>query len=176
MPQKQNPDVFELVRGRTSKVIACASSVMGVLKGLPGGYQRDLQETKEPFLEGIKITREALRAVALVMANVEVDSEALLRGFSPGVFATDRALELVAAGVPFRDAYNDVKENLDKLGEYDPKVAVAAKVHEGASAGLNFKALAMRSSEGLRFAKRSRKRYYAAVSKLLGAEYPLGKS
>jgi len=171
MPQKQNPDVFELVRGRTSKVIACTNSVMGVLKGLPGGYQRDLQETKEPFLEGIGVTRNALRAVALVMANVEVDAAALLRGFSPGVFATDRALELVAAGVPFRDAYNDVKENLDSLGDVDPKVAVAAKVHEGASAGLDFKALKMRATEGLHFAKRERKRYYAAVSKLLGEEW-----
>lgn len=176
MPQKQNPDVFELVRGRASKVIACANCVMGVLKGLPGGYQRDLQETKEPFFEGVTVTREALRAVALVMSNVEIDSSALLKGFTPGVFATDRALELVAAGVPFRDAYNDVKENLDKLGDVDPKVALDAKVHEGATAGLDFNALKMRATEGLRFAKRSRKRYYAAVSKLLGEEYPLGRT
>jgi len=173
MPQKQNPDVFELVRGRTSKVLACTNSIMGVLKGLPGGYQRDLQETKEPFFDGIGVTRDALRAVALVMSNVEVDAKALERGFSPGVFATDRALELVADGVPFRDAYNDVKANLNKLGDYDPKTAVAAKVHEGASGGLDFKAMISRSSEGLRFAKANRKRYYATISKLLGVEYPV---
>ena len=144
---------------------------MVILKGLPGGYQRDLQETKEPFFDGIGITRDALRAVALVMSNVEVDAKALERGFSPGVFATDRALELVADGVPFRDAYNDVKANLDKLGDYDPKTAVAAKVHEGASGGLDFKAMRRRSAEGLRFAKINRKRYYATISKLLGVEW-----
>lgn len=172
MPQKQNPDVFELVRGRTSAVLAAANGITGILKGLPGGYQRDLQETKELFMNGIRITRQALRAVRLVMANVEVDKEALLRGFAPGVFATDRALELVAAGVPFRDAYNDVKENLDKLGEVDPQDALRAKVHEGAPAGLDFAMLKSRASEGLRFVRKARKGYYAALSKLLGVEYP----
>ncbi|MBT6411547.1 MAG: hypothetical protein HOK08_03780 [Betaproteobacteria bacterium] len=95
-----------------------------------------------------------------------------MRGFSPGVFATDRALELVASGVPFRDAYNDVKANLDQLGEVDPKVAIAAKVHEGAPAGLDFNGLKRRASDGLRFVKTKRKRYHAALSNLLGVPYP----
>jgi len=172
MPQKQNPDVFELVRARAARVLADANSVMVVLKGLPGGYQRDLQETKEPFMNGIGITRHALRAVRLVMENMTVDEDALLRGFSPGVFATDRALELVAIGVPFRDAYNDVKENLDALGAVDPRSAIRQKVHEGAPAGLDFKALKRRADDGLKFVKSSRRRYYSAISKLLGVSYP----
>jgi len=172
MPQKQNPDVFELVRARTSKVFAASNNIMEILKGLPGGYQRDLQETKEPFMEGMTVTRHSLRAVTLVMAHVEVDAEALLRGFSPGVFATDRALELVAAGVPFRDAYNDVKENLDALGSVDPKAAIKSKVHEGASAGLDFGAMKKRAAAGLKFVKTRRKSYYASLSKLLGVKYP----
>jgi argininosuccinate lyase len=172
MPQKQNPDVFELVRARTSKVLACTNSITGILKGLPGGYQRDLQETKEPFLEGIGVTRDALRAVALVMAEVKIDANALSRGFKPGVFSTDRALELVASGVPFRDAYHDVKANLDQLSGVDPKAAIAAKVHEGAPAGLDFKAMRQRASEGLAFVKKQKRRYYSAVTKLLGVNYP----
>jgi len=172
MPQKQNPDVFELIRARTSKVLACANSVTGILAGLPGGYQRDLQEAKEPFLEGISVTREALRVTALVMAEVQVDAKALARGFEPGVFATDRALELVAAGMPFRDAYNEVKATLDDLANADPKAALAAKVHEGAPAGLDFKMLKQRAAGGLRFVKAERKRYHAALSKLLGVAYP----
>jgi argininosuccinate lyase len=172
MPQKQNPDVFELVRARTSKVLASANTITGILKGLPGGYQRDLQETKEPFMEGVGVTRDALRAVALVMAEVGIDAEALARGFNPGVFSTDRALELVAAGMPFRDAYHDVKANLDQLGDVDPNVAIAAKVHEGAPAGLDFKALKQRAAEGSSFVKKQRKRYHGALSKLLGVVYP----
>ncbi|MBT3193605.1 MAG: argininosuccinate lyase [Verrucomicrobia bacterium] len=176
MPQKQNPDVFELVRARTAKVLACTNTIAGILKGLPGGYQRDLQETKEPFLEGVGVTRDALRAVALVMGHVEVDAPALKRGFNPGVFATDRALELVASGVPFRDAYNEVKAGLDQLGDVDPVVAIAAKVHEGAPAGLDFSGLKKRASDGIRFVRTRRKRYYSALSKLLGVPYPeLGK-
>ena len=106
------------------------------------------------------------------MAHVDVDKEALLRGFTPGVFATDRALELVAAGMPFRDAYDAVKANLAELDEVDPEVAVAAKVHEGAPAGLDFKGLRNRASDGLRFVKATRKRYYAVLSNLLGVAYP----
>jgi len=172
MPQKQNPDVFELIRARTAKVLACTNSITGILKGLPGGYQRDLQETKEPFLEGLSVTCASVQVAALVMASVEVDAKALASGFSPGVFATDRALELVAAGVPFRDAYDQVKSSLDELSQVDPKAAVAAKVHEGAPAGLDFKMLKGRSNEGLRFVRTARKRYHAALSKLLGVPYP----
>ncbi len=173
MPQKQNPDVFELVRARSARVLACASAVNTIIKGLPGGYQRDLQETKEPFMEGLAMTRSALRAVALVMAKVTVDRKALDAGFSPGVFATDRALELVSNGVPFRDAYRDVKENLDALTSVDPKKALSAKVHEGAPAGLDFKLLNDRVANELRFVKGARNVYDSKVSKLLGVDYPI---
>lgn len=177
MPQKQNPDVFELVRGRTAAVLAAQQRIAGVLKGLPGGYQRDLQETKEPFLEGVATTRQTLRAMALVMEQVEVDKAALMRGFEAGVFATDRALEYVADGMPFRDAYAEVKSNLDALGRVDPRKAIAAKVHEGAPAGLDFTALRQRISARLRFVKATRKRYYSMLSKLLAVSYPeLGDS
>ncbi len=172
MPQKQNPDVFELIRGRTATVLACSNSIAGILNGLPGGYQRDLQETKEPFLEGLEVTRASVRVAALVMENVQVDAEAMAKGFCPGVFATDRALELVAAGVPFRDAYDQVKASLDELSDVDPKDAVAAKVHEGAPAGLDFRMLKQRSTDGIRFVRTARKRYHAALSKLLGGAYP----
>jgi argininosuccinate lyase len=153
--------------------LACASAVNTIIKGLPGGYQRDLQETKEPFMEGLAMTRSALRAVALVMAKVTVDREALDAGFSPGVFATDRALELVSNGVPFRDAYRDVKENLDALTSVDPKKALSAKVHEGAPAGLDFKLLNDRVANELRFVKGARNVYDSKVSKLLGVDYPI---
>ena len=62
----------------------------------------------------------------------------LLRGFSPPVFATDRAIELVGKGMPFRDAYAHVKHNIHELAELDPHEAIAIKTHEGATAGLDF--------------------------------------
>lgn len=172
MPQKQNPDVFELVRARSATVLSCASRITGVLKGLPGGYQRDLQETKAPFMEGLRVTQETLRALTLVMAHVEVDAGALARGFSPGVYATDRALALVAAGMPFRDAYDHVKANLAALESMDAAGAVAAKTHEGAPAGLNLPGLRQRAEESIDFVRERRRRYHTAVTRLMGVSYP----
>ncbi len=172
MPQKQNPDVFELVRARSATVLSCAARVTGVLKGLPGGYQRDLQETKAPLLEGFRVTGEVVRTLGLVMAQVEVDAAALRRGFSPGVFATDRALALVAGGVPFRDAYNEVKANLEILETMDADDAVAAKTHEGAPAGLDLGDLQCRVESARAFAQERRRRYEKAVSCLIGVPYP----
>jgi argininosuccinate lyase len=172
MPQKQNPDVFELARARSATVLSCASRVTGILKGLPGGYQRDLQETKAPFMEGLRVTGETLRALALVMAHAEVDADAMRRGFSPGVFATDRALALVAGGMPFRDAYDAVKANLAALDTMDAAEAVAAKTHEGATAGLDLAGLQCRVDSAHAFAGERRRRYELAVSDLIGVSYP----
>jgi argininosuccinate lyase len=172
MPQKNNPDVFELVRARSAKVLALASWTTGVLKGLPSGYSRDLQETKEPFLEGLTVTGEAVRVAALVMAQLKVRPERLRGAFSVGVFAADRALELVAQGVPFRDAYDRVKANLDAGECPDPDAAIARKVHEGAPAGLDLDRLQRRLADGLDLVKQQRRRYDAAISKLLGVRYP----
>ena len=172
MPQKQNPDVFELVRARSATVLSCASRITGVLKGLAGGYQRDLQETKAPFMEGIRVTRETLRALTLVMAHVEVDAAALARGFSPGVFATDRALALVAGGMPFRDAYDAVKAGLADLEQQDPTQAIALKTHEGAPAGLDLPSLERRAAQATAFGDERGRRWERAVADLLAVPYP----
>lgn len=172
MPQKQNPDVFELVRARGATVLSCASRIASVLKGLPGGYQRDLQETKAPFMEGLRVTRETVKVLGLVMSHVDVDENALRRGFCPSVFATDKALALVGQGVPFREAYNTVKAELESLESMSPDDALAAKQHEGATAGLNFDALKERSCEHRAFTDQRKKRYDAAMASLLGVPYP----
>ena len=97
MPQKKNPDVLELVRAKTSRVLYCASTATGIVKGLPSGYNRDLQEIKEPFIEGIQVTRSCRRVLSPLIKKLKVDRKSLLAGFTPDVFAVDRALELVAA-------------------------------------------------------------------------------
>ncbi len=172
MPQKNNPDVFELVRARSAKVLALAGWTAGVLKGLPSGYSRDLQETKEPFMEGLDVTAEAVRVLALVMARLQVHPDRLRAGFSAGVYAADRALELVAQGVSFRDAYDRVKANLDTLACADPDAAIAKKVHEGAPAGLDLDGLMRRASHEIGLVVRQRRRYNVALSRLLGVRYP----
>ena len=138
MPQKYNPDVLELIRAKAALVQGYAATVNTLLTGMPGGYNRDLQDTKELYMEGLRVTRGSLRIMQLLVKSLEVRPEKLRAGFIPGVFATDKALELVAGGMPFREAYQYVRSHLDDLEAADPDAAVAAKTHEGATGGLCF--------------------------------------
>jgi argininosuccinate lyase len=172
MPQKSNPDVFELIRGRSAKVMGLAHWAGGVIKGLSGGYNRDLQETKEPYMEGLSVTLASVNVAAKVLDGMRVDGAACRAGFDAGVFATDRALELVAGGMPFREAYHQVKGELGDLADYDPDEAIRRKTHLGAPAGLNLDFYRSEVKSGLAFVRKRRTRYYSAVSKLLGVRYP----
>jgi argininosuccinate lyase len=172
MPQKHNPDVLELVRARSCSVLGHAATVAAIVNRLPASYNRDLQETKEPFLDGIRVTRACLRILRLLVEGLQVNRNALAAGFHAEVFAADRALELVGQGMSFRDAYGHVRKNLDELKVTNPRRAVAAKRHLGAPAGLDFALLAERAGGFRRSARASRKRFHGAVSRLLGVPYP----
>ncbi|HMP68200.1 MAG TPA: argininosuccinate lyase [Pirellulaceae bacterium] len=172
MPQKQNPDVMELIRARASRVQAAMTAACDLIKGAPSGYNRDVQEAKELFMHGLETTRACLRILTPCIERTEVNSPALLRGFTPDVFATDAALEKVAQGMPFRDAYHWVKQNLDQLASRDPHQAIAAKTHLGATAGLDFDALQRRVDEVQRLAESEWKDHCRAITKLLGVPYP----
>lgn len=138
MPQKRNPDVCELVRARAARVWHQALLAAEIVRGLPSGYNRELQETKPALIEGLADTRASVRVLIPVIRQLRVHPDALRRGFEPSVFATDAVLERVAAGVPFRDAYHQVKEGLAELSARDPAEAVARKTHWGAPAGLDW--------------------------------------
>ena len=138
MPQKYNPDVLELVRSKTAQVLGLATASLSMLHAMPGGYNRDLQDCKGLYMKGLDVTRTTLRILAKVVAGMTVDEDALRRGFIPGVCATDGALRKVAAGTPWREAYHQVRDNLEALSAEDPDAAVAAKTHAGATAGLDW--------------------------------------
>jgi len=173
MPQKKNPDVLELVRSRAARVTACQTAVLDIVRSAPSGYNRDLQDAKEPFMEGLAMTRATLRILAPLIAGLEVNTAALLRGFTPDVFAADRALELVAGGLPFRDAYHHVKAHLDELQQMSPAAALAKKTHLGAPAGLDFAATAARIMAIADLVTDERAEFHAALSKLLGTKWPV---
>jgi argininosuccinate lyase len=167
MPQKKNPDVLELVRAKAARVRAHAAAVYDLSRGLPSGYNRDLQEAKEPFMEGIGTTRACLRVMTGLIAGTTVNRTALEAGFSPDVFATDRALELVAQGMPFRDAYHHVKGHLHELASINPNEALRKKTHAGAPFGLDFEWMASRLRTPAAFARAETKRLDAVARKLL---------
>jgi argininosuccinate lyase len=170
MPQKRNPDVLELVRAKAAKVLAQAGLAAEILRAAPSGYNRDLQEIKEPFLDGFEVTISSLRILTALVKGLEADPEALRRGFRPEVFATARALELVATGIPFRDAYHQVKAQLDRLVDKSPDQALAAKRHLGAPMGLDWAALAARARQAATWAQRICARHRACRDRLLNPE------
>jgi len=109
MPQKRNLGVMELVRARTQTMLALQQQILGIVSGLPTGYNMDYQETKRPFMEALDLVQESLEVCALVVSNLEVNKERLLAVYTFELFAADRAYELTqSAGLPFRDAYRIV--------------------------------------------------------------------
>jgi argininosuccinate lyase len=109
MPNKRNPDPAELIRGRTARVTGHLVAVLGLLKGLPGGYQRDLQEDKPPLVDGLAVLESSLRVMAGMMASLVVDEERMRVAATAGyTTATAVADALVELGVPFRAAHHAV--------------------------------------------------------------------
>jgi argininosuccinate lyase len=108
MPQKRNPDVLELVRAKYHVVLAEEMKIKSIAANLVSGYNRDLQLTKEPLFSGIDITSACLAAMRIVLEEMEIDTDACRGGLTEELFATERAYELVAQGVPFREAYRIV--------------------------------------------------------------------
>ena len=172
MPQKYNPDVLELIRAKTSVVLGQGAAACSILKALPGGYNRDLQETKALYLDGVRTTRSSLRILSLLVNALDVRPDRLRAGFGPGVFATDRALELVAGGMPFRDAYQQVRANLGDLVGSDPDEALAAKSGDLGTADLDFELLRGRVASEWRAAQHRRRLSQRAFARLLGVAYP----
>jgi argininosuccinate lyase len=105
--------------------------------------------------------------------SLGVRPDRLRAGFTPGVFATDRALELVAGGMPFRDAYQHVRSHLGELASADPDAALAAKTHVGGTAGLDFAWYRARVADVRRWARVRRRQSHAAFRKLMGVAFPV---
>jgi argininosuccinate lyase len=109
MPNKRNPDPAELIRGRSARTIAALTAMLGILKGLPLGYQRDLQEDKQPLFGAVGTYEASLRVLAGLVAGLTIDRQRMAAAAAEGyTTATTLADALVRAGVPFRTAHHVV--------------------------------------------------------------------
>ena len=109
MPQKKNPDVAELARGKTGRVVGNLVSLLTLLKGLPMTYNRDLQEDKERLFDTADTVRATTRLMAAMLGNTRVNRAGCERAVSdPALLATDLADYLVGKGMPFRQAHHVV--------------------------------------------------------------------
>jgi argininosuccinate lyase len=109
MPQKKNPDIAELARGKSGRVIGNLVALLTLLKGLPLSYNRDLQEDKEALFDTADTLRATLRILAAMLQNTRANPERCLAAASdPALLATDLADYLVVKGLPFRQAHHAV--------------------------------------------------------------------
>jgi argininosuccinate lyase len=150
MPNKRNPDPAELVRGKSARTIGALTAVLGLLKGLPLGYQRDLQEDKPPLFGAVATYEASLGVMAGLVATLAIDAARMRAAADEGyTTATAAADELVRRGVPFRAAHHIVGE----------LVAQAERESTPTLAGLSDAALV----EGLRVAEDATARSLADV-------------
>ena len=107
MPQKRNPDVFELIRARTATSLACLHEALSICAKLPSGYQRDLQLLKFPLFRGIDIARQTLEILAAALDALTFKPERI--HLDPAVHAAQEAYAIVVKeGISFREAYRRV--------------------------------------------------------------------
>ena len=109
MPQKKNPDVPELIRGKTGRVYGQLLTLLTTLKGLPLSYNRDLQEDKEPLFDALQTVLDSLSIYAELIRRIRVHQDVVKRAIGSGfLLATELADYLVQEGVPFREAHSIV--------------------------------------------------------------------
>jgi argininosuccinate lyase len=110
MPQKRNPDLFELARGRAAEATAALAEVLAVTAKLPSGYHRDLQLIKKPLFRGFDSVSATARVMSHALPQVTWNEERLAAAIDPSLFDAERACRLVLEeGIPFREAYRRVK-------------------------------------------------------------------
>lgn len=136
MPQKRNPDIFEIVRGNVGVIVGLQTTVKDICKNLISGYNRDTQLTKEPLIKALGITRRSLEVLALVMSAIKPKKDVLMKSLTPELFAVNEANKLVKGGMPFRDAYRHVKEHLNEIKVPDPVKAIKEVISLGGPGNL----------------------------------------
>ena len=116
MPQKRNPDVFELIRGRSATALGCLTEALAICAKLPSGYQRDLQLLKVPLFRGIDLAHQTLDILPAAIDAMAFRRDSI--DLDPAIHAAEQANRLVVEeGIPFREAYRRIGAKLRDKGE-----------------------------------------------------------
>lgn len=129
MPHKKNPDVWELVRGKSNKIKALPNEVALITSNLPSGYHRDLQLLKEQLIPAIEDMKASLSISALMLKNIKIKEDILTDEKYKYVFSVEEVNKLVLKGIPFREAYQIVGKGIQN-GDFNPDYEVK-HTHEG---------------------------------------------
>lgn len=168
MPQKKNPDGLELLRSRAASMYGWSNQIHQIIQSLPGGYNRDLQDSKEPFLRSLQTALPALKIMTLSFRKLVVHEDRLRSAVTPELFATDEAIKLVEEGMSFRDAYRQVGTHLDALSGYDIDTVLQSRTSTGYSGNLGLDRLDNWLGKEKLQLKELQAVHYGAMTKLLG--------
>jgi len=123
MPQKKNPDMLELARGKAGTLIGQLAGLLAALKGLPSAYDKDLQEDKPPVFAAFDTLDLLLPVLAGVVATLRVNADRMAAALDPALLATELADYLVRKGVPFREAHHIAGEAVKKAEDSQVKLS-----------------------------------------------------
>lgn len=143
MPQKRNPDIFELLRGRAARFLGLRTGLAAMTLGLHSGYSRDLQDTKPLLIDGLALAEQALSVVRRSIPEMEPCLERIEAALTPDLYATDEAFRLVREqGMPFREAYIQVGKHLDQVQvPSDHEAVLRQRTHLGSTGNLGLDVL-----------------------------------
>jgi len=134
MPHKKNPDVFELIRSHCNRIQALPNEIMLMTANLPSGYHRDLQLIKEHIIPAFQNLQSCIEMTGLMISNMVVKKDLLLNKQYQFLFSVEEVNKLVLQGVPFRDAYKQIGNDIDKGNfSYTPS---PSHTHEGSIGNL----------------------------------------
>ena len=136
MPHKKNPDVFELIRAKCNRIQSIPNELTLLINNLPSGYHRDLQLTKEILFPAIEELKACIQLMHLMLSNIAVKDNILDDAKYKYLFSVEAVNELVNKGIPFRDAYKQVGNQIEK-GDFSFDVKKLHHTHEGSIGNLS---------------------------------------
>lgn len=171
MPQKRNPDLFELLRGRSARFLGLRTALYATTLGLPSGYSRDLQDSKALVMDGVALARQALAVTTAAAPALEPVEERILAALDPAIYATDEAYRLMREqGLPFREAYIAVGRALDAIPAYDHHATLRQRSHAGSTGNLGLDALGHSLDERQATWQQRAEHLHSTWHELLGAD------
>jgi len=148
MPQKRNPDVFELIRGRTNLIQILPGQVAMLVSNLPSGYNRDLQLLKQLMFDAFEGLQECIEIMLLMLNNLKIRKNITENSIYNTIFSTEEVNRLVKQGIPFREAYKAVSDMVRNSSF--SKTVLSDYVHEGSPGNLCNNEIAARFNESVK--------------------------
>lgn len=168
MPQKKNVDIAELLRSKVHLILGCYTQLISISSNLPSGYNRDLQDTKLPFIEALEIAKGSLKVTNILLNNLLPNQEKLEAALTPDIFATHKALELVSKGIPFREAYKEVGVNTSNIKIENKKEYLKKSSHIGGTGNLLLETYEHQLKIERQVYETEHKKFIPAIENLLG--------